>query len=342
MTCVAVAASPLLTSHNSQAVERRGPELAARHGFEVELILGIIGEGTKSEHWVLVFGETYIHAIVDPSVDPGHLSVQGGLESWNPHDFHPVAKEIHLGNAVFRDEHEQWEVIKNMLYTKDPLKLVVPRLAEGTTQVLQMPIPVKEKGGNCMDFLKRAVEYMAEGHGLDGNAEAKRKFLEAFNARYHDVAKVAFNFTAKEGINTSSLSSQPPITLHFEKHLALCTWSCSHQLWKITVDEETLGFIQPFTIFIAGLRNPLNDSKYVIPKYDLALVRFTVHVDELAAAFANNLCIGLAHGDKPLHGKKGFVNKKLKETVTPNVQDWNLYDSFRVTKVPVGQARFNH
>ncbi|KAJ3929565.1 MAG: hypothetical protein NXY57DRAFT_401578 [Lentinula lateritia] len=52
---------------------------------------------------------------------------------------------------------------------------------------------------------------------------------------------------------------------------------------------------------------------------------------------------GLALGDKFLHGKNEFVNKKLKETLTPNVQDWNLYSSSpRVTRIPLGQARFNH
>ncbi|KAJ3847925.1 hypothetical protein EV368DRAFT_87163 [Lentinula lateritia] len=52
---------------------------------------------------------------------------------------------------------------------------------------------------------------------------------------------------------------------------------------------------------------------------------------------------GLVLSDKFLHGKNEFVDKKLKETLTLNVQDWNLYSSSpRVTNIPLGQARFNN
>ncbi|KAJ3859124.1 hypothetical protein EV359DRAFT_86778 [Lentinula novae-zelandiae] len=199
-----------------------------------------------------------------------------------------------------------------------------------------------------MDFLKRAVEYMAEGHSLDGNAEARREFLGAFDARYHDVTKVAFN---RHAGRRSKYRLIPP----------LCLLKLLPSPSEYTPGAGSLFVLSLVAVvgipgrFLLVKISPFNERDTQLHcLLTKAFKRFQKCYPELRPrAFDLTIAIfdrgtdvehwGLVLGDKFLHGKNEFVNKKLKETLTPNVQDWNLYSSSpRVTRIPLGQARFNH
>ncbi|KAJ4481931.1 hypothetical protein J3R30DRAFT_2102243 [Lentinula aciculospora] len=158
----------------------------------VKLVLAIMSEGTKSEHWVLIIDSIFLHALISADVDQNHLSVQEGEEEWDPALFYPTPREIPLGTASFKDEEEKWDVIDNMLYKKDTLKLAVPttKHAQDSHVILQLPEPISKKGGNCMDYILLMLEYF-EQHGYT-SVDVMNKFRVEFKARYHDAAKSIF------------------------------------------------------------------------------------------------------------------------------------------------------
>ncbi|KAJ3728228.1 hypothetical protein C8R42DRAFT_706735, partial [Lentinula raphanica] len=187
-------ASPLPPADNPAEHHGQAPDqpdsTGVQQDYVVDVILVIMGERKRYEHWMLALGPIYVHALVSEYVDNNHMSVQKGV--WKPSEFYVAPREIHLGKGRFKNKVELWNVVDDMLQTPRTLNLAVPssprlRLEESRT-ILQLPKPVMEKGGNCMDFLKLATEYLdSQGHFVTG--EVKQNFQKEFHNRYRAVAK---------------------------------------------------------------------------------------------------------------------------------------------------------
>ncbi|KAJ3820732.1 hypothetical protein F5880DRAFT_920567 [Lentinula raphanica] len=184
-------ASPLpLAEHHEQAPDHPTSPGSAQQEYEIDVKFVIMGEGKKGEHWMLVLGNIFVHAAISIHVDKSHLSVQE--ETWDPNYPPRDHKEIHLGEGRFEDANEFDEVIDNMLYETQTLGLVFPHSPtvkpESGEIFLQLPKPIREKGGNCMDLIRLVIEYL-DRHGHFVGVEVKEKFEEEYRRRYHAVAK---------------------------------------------------------------------------------------------------------------------------------------------------------
>ncbi|KAJ3754442.1 hypothetical protein EV360DRAFT_73692 [Lentinula raphanica] len=190
--------------------------LGAQQEYKIDVKFVIMGpgegsEGKKGEHWMLVLGNIFVHAAISIHVDKSHLSIflllpgaavhsqdaakyshKRKLESWDPNYPPHDHKEIHLGEGRFKDANEFDEVIDNMLYETQTLGLVFPHSPtvkpESGEIFLQLPKPIREKGGNCMDLIRLVIDYL-DRHGHFVGVGVKEKFEEEYRRRYHAVAK---------------------------------------------------------------------------------------------------------------------------------------------------------
>ncbi|KAJ3914466.1 hypothetical protein F5877DRAFT_82770 [Lentinula edodes] len=144
----------------------------AKRSIKVDITLFIIFEAyPKYEHWAVQVGDAYLQASLpweewqNVNIQQDHLRISSGNEKAQ---FSPPPRKIELGEAKFKDKKTRNEVIADILKW-------------------QMPVPVGQVGGNCMDFIWSVLQFfVTKGYSHD---EVMTKFMEEYDARYHTVVE---------------------------------------------------------------------------------------------------------------------------------------------------------
>ncbi|KAF8827457.1 hypothetical protein F5879DRAFT_451699 [Lentinula edodes] len=138
---------------------------------KVDITLFILYEAhPEYEHWAVQVGGAYLQASLPweewqhVNIHQDHLRISKGAVPM----FSPPPRKIELGKAKFKDEKKRDKVIADILKW-------------------EMPAPVGQVGGNCMDFIWSVLQFFVEkGYSHD---DVMTKFMEEYNARYHTVVQ---------------------------------------------------------------------------------------------------------------------------------------------------------
>ncbi|KAJ4484523.1 hypothetical protein C8R41DRAFT_868525 [Lentinula lateritia] len=168
------------TSHTSGT---KAPSTDTKSGDEkVPVQLWVNHEGQSDEHWVLVIDKVYgFHAIApeEKPAKPGQLQFKSGLDpqaklkpqqlAYRPEK---ADKLMNLDcDATFKDQADMTKVFGELV-TK-----------------IDMSKPADEVGGNCMDYVKMALEFLQKG---DYITSVPKIFTTYYNKNYDAVRKEVY------------------------------------------------------------------------------------------------------------------------------------------------------
>ncbi|KAJ3925627.1 MAG: hypothetical protein NXY57DRAFT_967506 [Lentinula lateritia] len=170
----------------SQYYGRSDPTIAeqaskiAKRSVAVDITLFILYEAyPEYEHWAVQVGDAYLQASLPweewqhVNIHQDHLRISRGNEKAQ---FSPPPRKIKLGKAKFKDEEKKDEVIADILKW-------------------QMPVPVGQVGGNCMDFIKLVLhDFVEKGYSRE---KVMTKFMEEYNTRYDTVVRNVITHESK-------------------------------------------------------------------------------------------------------------------------------------------------
>lgn len=154
--------------------------LVAKRSVAVDITLFILYEAyPEYEHWAVQVGDAYLQASLPweewqhVNIHQDHLRISRGNEKAQ---FSPPPRKIKLGKAKFKDEEKKDEVIADILKW-------------------QMPVPVGQVGGNCMDFIKLVLhDFVEKGYSRE---KVMTKFMEEYNTRYDTVVRNVITHESK-------------------------------------------------------------------------------------------------------------------------------------------------
>lgn len=159
------------------------PSTDTKSGDEkVPVQLWVNHEGQSDEHWVLVIDKVYgFHAIApeEKPAKPGQLQFKSGLDPQAKLEPQQLAyrpekadKLMNLDcDATFKDQADMTKVFGELV-TK-----------------IDMSKPADEVGGNCMDYVKMALEFLQKG---DYITSVPKIFTTYYNKNYDAVRKEVY------------------------------------------------------------------------------------------------------------------------------------------------------